>query len=88
MSETKERRELPPKLEEASGHRVWKKLMKLHFIKTKTWNIVTGVEIQPTDDATDSDLQKFVQKEARAYSDLVACLKGNIKSLAVELDTV
>eukprot|EP00924_Labyrinthula_sp_SR-Ha-C_P012099 snap_masked-scaffold_26-processed-gene-3.55-mRNA-1 protein AED:1.00 eAED:1.00 QI:0/0/0/0/1/1/2/0/95 len=59
--------ELPSKLTDAKNYATWAKKMKLHFLRTATWGIVTGARTVPEDP---KELEKFERQAAGAFSDL------------------
>ena len=83
----KDKKDLPPKLKSTTDYRVWSKLMKLHFIRHGNWGIVSGTELRPKLDQKE-EVDKFERRNAGALADLLLCLTGKIRDLALEYDNV
>eukprot|EP00924_Labyrinthula_sp_SR-Ha-C_P015409 snap_masked-scaffold_71-processed-gene-0.21-mRNA-1 protein AED:1.00 eAED:1.00 QI:0/-1/0/0/-1/1/1/0/146 len=77
--------ELPSKLTEAKNYATWAKKMKLHFLRTATWGIVTGARTVPEDP---KELEKFERQTAGAFSDLVRCVGGDLEDLCLMFESV
>ena len=61
--------------------------MKLHFIRHGNWGIVSGTELRPKLDQKE-EVDKFERRNAGALADLLLCLTGKIRDLALEYDNV
>ena len=61
--------------------------MKLHFIRHGNWSIVSGTELRPKLDRKE-EVDKFERRNAGALADLLLCLTGKIRDLALEYDNV
>lgn len=89
-----EKKNLPPKLEKLEKFHEWKKMMQLHFKRHSAWLIVLGQEVAPTRpsgdnvDAYEKKLEKFNERIAGAHLDLINCLTGQMKELALDSDNV
>ena len=74
-----------PKLSDISKYKEWSNLLKNHFMRTKSWRIVSGTEKKPRDV---EKLGSFEEISGGAYVDLVSALKGELRQLALSCDTV
>ena len=61
--------------------------MKLHFIRHGNWSIVSGTELRPKPDRKE-EVDKFERRNAGALADLLLCLSGKIRDLALAYDNV
>eukprot|EP00924_Labyrinthula_sp_SR-Ha-C_P011592 augustus_masked-scaffold_17-processed-gene-2.6-mRNA-1 protein AED:1.00 eAED:1.00 QI:0/0/0/0/1/1/3/0/357 len=59
--------------------------MKLHFLRTATWGIMTGARTVPEDP---KELKKFERQTAGAFSDLVRCVEGDLEDLCLMFESV
>ena len=75
-----------PKLTDISKYSEWKNLLKNHFMRTKSWRIVTGVKQEPVG-SDQSKLDSFDERAGGAYVDLVSALKGELRQLALTCST-
>ena len=83
--QTEKRKELPPKLANPTSYREWRVQMKLHFKRHGVWRLVEGLEEKPTET---EEIAKFERREAGAHCDLLLCLAGDLKKLALAHDTL
>ena len=79
------RKDLPPKLATAGTYREWKIQMQLHFRRHGVWELVTGEERKPAEPA---EIQKWERRQAGAHCDLLLCLGGDLKKLALAHQTL
>eukprot|EP00924_Labyrinthula_sp_SR-Ha-C_P006071 snap_masked-scaffold_65-processed-gene-0.16-mRNA-1 protein AED:1.00 eAED:1.00 QI:0/-1/0/0/-1/1/1/0/107 len=77
--------ELPSKLTDAKNYVTWAKKVKLHFLRTTTWGIMTGTRTVPEDP---KELEKFERQAVGAFSDLVRYLGRDLEDLCLIFESV
>ena len=80
VEEANKRRELPPRLSSVVQFRAWEQQMRLHFQRSGSWEMVLGTATPPSNV---DKRKKHDQKVAGAHCDLLCCLQGTLKDLAL-----